>query len=142
VIMATGTSAATSVSTMAAASVRVGLARAAIIALALSIGVVAVAVLWQPWGERNQIGYADIAPHRDAAWLGAVVNGFGFATIGVTLGLAVCMLAPRRGSTWANVGAVLTGIGGVTLRRPGGLRLVRLVRDQRRGDPRPTQDLP
>lgn len=81
----------------------------------LTVGALAVAgvVLWQPWGERDHLGYADIAPHRDAAWLGAVIDGFGYAAVGIALGLAVCALAPGRGSTWATVGAVLTGFGGV-----------------------------
>lgn len=56
---------------------------------------------------------ADIAPHRDAAWLGAVIDGLGYAAVGIALGLAVCALAPARGSTWATVGAVVTGFGGV-----------------------------
>ena len=113
--MATATPAATSTPAVAATTSGLSRARAAIIAAALSAGAVAVAVsvLWQPWGKRNQIGYADIAPHSDAAWLGTVVNGLGFATVGVTLGLAVCVLAPRRGSTWANIGAVVSGLGAV-----------------------------
>jgi hypothetical protein len=112
--MSTVTPVATSVSTVPTACV--SRVRAAIISAVLTLGALAVAVvvLWQPWGARNALGYADIAPHRDAAWIGAIVDGLGFAAIGIALGLAVCVLAPTRGSTWANIGAVLAGLGGVT----------------------------
>src|SRR5919112_2782575 len=78
-------------------------ARAAIVAAVLTLGAIAVAavVVWQPWGERDHLGYADLAPHRDAAWLGTLFDGLGYAAIGIALGLAVCMLAPGRGSTLA-----------------------------------------
>ena len=46
--------------------------------------------------RRRPIGYADIATHRDAAWLGTIINGLGFAVVGVALGPAVRILAPRR----------------------------------------------
>jgi hypothetical protein len=109
--MSTVTPAATPVPATGTASAGVGLARAAIISafLALAALAVAVAVLWQPWSERNQIGYTDIAPHRDT-WLGTVVNGLGFAVVGIALGLAVCVRVLRRGSTWANIGAVASGL--------------------------------
>ena len=64
--------------------------------------------------RRRPIGYADIATHRDAAWLGTIINGLGFAVVGVALGPAARMLAPRRGSIWANVGAVVAGLSGLT----------------------------
>jgi hypothetical protein len=104
--MSTVTPATASVPTVSTATAGASRVRAAIISAFLSLGAVAVSVLvlWQPWGERNQMGYADIAPHRDAAW---------FAAVGITLGLAVCTLAPVRGSTWANIGAVLSGLGGI-----------------------------
>jgi hypothetical protein len=90
-------------------------ARASVVSAVLALGALAVAVvvLWQPWGERDHLTYADIAPHRDAAWLGTVIDGLGFAAVGIALGLAVCLLAPGRGASWANIGAVLTGFGGV-----------------------------
>ena len=90
-------------------------ARAAIVSSLLALGAItsAILVLWQPWGERDHLGYADLAPHRDAAWLGALADGLAIAAIGVALGIAVCRLAPSRGAIWANVGAVMTGIGGV-----------------------------
>jgi hypothetical protein len=81
--------------------------------LALAAVAVAVIVLWQPWGERNHLSYADIAPHRDAAWLGTLIDGLAIAAIGVTLGIVACRMAPLRGAVWATAGAVLTGFGGV-----------------------------
>lgn len=113
--MSTVTPSATSVSALPTASTAVSRARAAIVSAVLTLGAVAVAAvaLWQPWGERDHFGYADLAPHRDAAWLGSVIDGLGFAALAITLGLAVCILAPARGSTWANIGAVVTGFGGV-----------------------------
>lgn len=98
-----------------AAPARAAAPRAAIVSafLALGAAVVAVLVLWQPWGERDALGYADLAPHRDAAWLGALADGLAFAVVGIALGLAVCRLAPARGATWANAGAVMTALGGV-----------------------------
>jgi hypothetical protein len=89
---------------------RVAIVTGVLVAAAVAL---AVTVLWQPWGERDALGYADLAPHRDAAWLGALIDGLAFAAMGVTLGFAVCLLAPTRGAIWANVGAVLTGFGGV-----------------------------
>lgn len=90
-------------------------ARSTVIAALLVLGslAAAVVVLWQPWGARDSLGYADIAPHRDAAWLGVIVDGLAIAAVGVTLGLATCWLAPRRGAVWATVGAVVTGFGGM-----------------------------
>lgn len=113
--MSTVTPATTPVPPAATAPAGPGRVRTAVIAAILTLGAVAVAVvvLWQPWGQRDQLSYAAIAPHRDAAWLGTVIDGLGFAAIGIALGLAVCILAPGRGSTWANVGAVMTGFGGV-----------------------------
>jgi len=107
--MSTQTAAVTSAPARSAAP------RAAIVSAFLALGavVVAILVLWQPWGERDALGYADIAPHRDAAWLGAMADGLAFAVVGIALGLAVCRLAPARGAVWANAGAVMTTLGGV-----------------------------
>jgi hypothetical protein len=98
-----------------ASSIGVNRARVAIVAVVLTVAAIALAVtvLWQPWGERDALGYADLAPHRDAAWLGALIDGLSFAALGITLGIAVCLLAPARGAVLANVGAVLTGFGGL-----------------------------
>lgn len=89
--------------------------RARIVAVVLAAGAVAVAavLLWHPFGERNDLSYAALAPVRDAAWAGAVIDGLGFAAVGVALGLAACLLAPARGAVWASTGAVLTGAGGI-----------------------------
>jgi hypothetical protein len=90
--------------------------RAAIVSAILAIGAAAIAVLvlWQPWGERDHLSYADLEPHRDAAWLGTLVDGLAFAAVGVALGIAVCRLVPAaRGAAVATVGAMLTGFGGV-----------------------------
>jgi hypothetical protein len=89
--------------------------RTAIVSATLALGAVAVAliVLWQPWGERDALSYAEIQPHRDAAWLGTMVDGLAIAAIGVTLGLVVCRLVAGRGAALATIGAVLTGVGGV-----------------------------
>jgi hypothetical protein len=113
--MSTVTPAAASLPTVSAAPAGVSRVRAGIVSALLALGAVAVAVvvLWQPWGERDHLGYADIAPHRDAGWLGSIIDGLGIAAIGIALGLAVCMLARTRGSALANIGAVLTAFGGV-----------------------------
>jgi hypothetical protein len=89
--------------------------RAAIVSTVLALGAVTVAVivLWQPWGERDALSYDDLAPHRDGAWLGSLVDGLAIAAIGVTLAIAVCRLAPKRGAALATIGGVLTGIGGI-----------------------------
>jgi len=101
--------------TTTSAAATAGRVRAAVVSILLTLGavVLAVLVLWQPWGERDHLGYADLAPHRDAAWLGAVADGLAFAVLYVALGLAVCRLAGGRGWVWATVGAVVTGLGGV-----------------------------
>jgi hypothetical protein len=113
--MSTVTPPAASLPTVSAAPTGVSRVRAGIVSAVLTLGAVAVAVLvlWQPWGERDRLGYADIAPHRDAGWLGSIIDGLGIAAIGIALGLAVCMLARARGSALANIGAVLTAFGGV-----------------------------
>lgn len=89
--------------------------RAGIVSAILALGAVtiAVVVLWQPWGERDHLSYADIAPHRDAAWLGTLIDGLALAAVGVAFGVAVCRLVPAaRGAVMATIGALLTGFGG------------------------------
>lgn len=90
-------------------------ARPTLVAVVLSLSslIVAAVVLWQPWGKRNAFGYADIAPHRDAAWLGALADGLAVAAAALTLGLAVCLLAPARGRALATIGTVVSTLGGV-----------------------------
>ena len=82
-------------------------------ALALSSAAVAFTLLWHPGPERNDLSYAAIAPVRDAAWTAAVVDHVGFVVAAFTLGIAVCVLAPARGATWANLGAALAAVGGI-----------------------------
>src|SRR6185295_12000224 len=74
--------------------------------LALGAVAIAVIVLWQPWGERDALSYEDIAPHRDAAWLGTLVDGLAIAAVGVTLALAVCRLVRARGAALATFGSL------------------------------------
>ncbi|GIJ73436.1 hypothetical protein [Virgisporangium ochraceum] len=95
--------------------VTTGRGRVALLSALLALGAVVVAamVLWQPWGERDAFSYSDLAPNRDAGWLGSVLDGLALGVVGVTAGLVVCLLVPARGAAWATVGALLTGLGGV-----------------------------
>jgi hypothetical protein len=93
-----------------------GRIRAGIVSVILAAGAVAIAamVLWQPWGERDHLSYADLEPNRDAMWLGTLIDGLAFAAVGVALGIAVCRLVPAaRGAALATIGAVLAACGGV-----------------------------
>jgi hypothetical protein len=83
------------------------------VGLALSATTIAVLLVLTPWGERNALGYDDIAPVRDAAWLGVLLDGASFGVVGVTLGLVACLLAQGRGRNAALVGAALTTVGGI-----------------------------
>lgn len=74
---------------------------------------VSAMLIWRPWPERNDLSYAGLASVRDSAWIGSVIDGLGLAAAAVALGLAACLLAPVRGAAWANVGAVVTGFGGL-----------------------------
>jgi hypothetical protein len=102
--------------TAPATTVPVGRTRATIVAVAIALGSIAVAVLvlWRPGVPRNDFNYADVAAVRDAVWANNLVDGLGFAVAGVALALAVCMLARARGAAWANVGAVLVSLCGMT----------------------------
>jgi hypothetical protein len=92
-----------------------GTADRSLVAGALALGALIVAALLvvRPWGERDEFGYDDVAPIRDDAWAGIVADGLALAIVAVTLSIAVCSLAPRRGRVWATVGAALTTIGGI-----------------------------
>ena len=89
--------------------------RAAIVATALTLGSLAVALMLvlAPGYQMDDFTYADIVASRDSAWTMYLVDGLGFAVAGVALALAVCMLARARGAAWANIGAVLTALGGM-----------------------------
>ena len=88
--------------------------------LALSSLVIAVLVLWAPWGRRNAWSYTDVAPHRDPAWNALVLDTVAFVGVGVTFAVMTCLLTPARGRTWANIGSVLT-VAGATLTAAGEL---------------------
>lgn len=88
--------------------------RETIVATGLMLGsaMVAFALMWHPWPERNDLSYASFATRRDAAWVGALIDHAGFALVAIALPIAVCMLVTARGATVANIGAGLTAIGG------------------------------
>lgn len=90
-------------------------ARGAIVAGGLAVGslTIAVLLLTTPWGERDGLDYASLAPIRDNVWAGLLLDGLAFAVVGVTVGLAVCGLVRSRGATLATIGAVLTSLGGI-----------------------------
>ena len=81
--------------------------------LALAAGVVAVVLLFRPWPVRNSFLYEELAPVRDAIWTAILVDAVAFATIGISLSLVVCLLVTGRGARLANVGAIVTTLGGV-----------------------------
>lgn len=89
--------------------------RTPLVAGALALGALTEAVLLviRPWGERDAFGYDDIAPIRDEAWAGTVVDGLAVAVVAITLSITVCSLVRRRGAVWATVGAALTALGGI-----------------------------
>ncbi len=81
--------------------------------LALAAGVVALVLLLRPWPVRNSFLYQELAPVRDAVWTAILVDAISFAAIGISLSLAVCLLARDRGARLATVGAIVTTLGGV-----------------------------
>lgn len=85
-----------------------------VVPLVLGAAISALLLLLTPWGERNEIGYAAVAPIRDAFWAGILLDGL--ATVAVTLGLSsiVLGLVQRAGAVPARLGAVLAVAGGVT----------------------------
>ena len=87
--------------------------RVAAVALGLSALAVATVLVWRPWGERDAFGYDDLAPLRDNAWVGTLVDGFAFGVLAVTLSVVTCFLVQARGRHAATVGAVATIAGGL-----------------------------
>ena len=81
--------------------------------LALGAAAVALVLLWHPWETRDQFGYTDVEPIRDAMWRTILVDGVAYALVGITLGIVVCGFARSRGAIWATVGAALTTLGGI-----------------------------
>jgi hypothetical protein len=104
-------------STAERGSVRVEAARgrALIVAttLVLAAAAVALVLLFRPWPVRNSFLYQDLAPVRDAIWTAILVDAVAFAAIGLSFSLGVCLLAPGRGARLANLGAVVTTVGGL-----------------------------
>jgi hypothetical protein len=92
-----------------------GTARVRIVGAGLGFGAAAIAAMlvWKPWGERDELGYDAVRPIRDHAWTGTTVDAFAFALVSVTLAVATCALVRRRGRHWADVGAVVTVVGGI-----------------------------
>lgn len=85
-------------------------------AVSLVLGSVtsAALLLLTPWGERNEIGYAAVAPIRDAFWAGILLDGLAMVAVTLGLSLVVLRLVQRAGAVPARLGAVLAVAGGVT----------------------------
>lgn len=97
-------------------SITVGAARGRTLIVAatlvLAAGVVAIVLLFRPWPVRNSFLYQELAPVRDAIWTAILVDAVSFAAVGLSLSLSVCLLARDRGARLANVGAIVTTLGG------------------------------
>jgi hypothetical protein len=50
---------------------------------------------------------------RDGTWAGALIETVGYGLATMTLCIAVCRLTPKRGAALANIGAVVTALGGL-----------------------------
>jgi hypothetical protein len=81
--------------------------------LTLSALAVAVVLLWSPFPDRDHISYSSIAPLRDGSWAGYLIETVGYGVAAMGLCIAVCRLVPRRGAVLANIGSVLTVVGGL-----------------------------
>lgn len=92
-------------------------ARVVIVVIALVLGTIGSAGLglWHPAPDTadDLWSYGLVAGIRDLWWAWHVFGGLATAIVAVALGVAVCLLAPVRGSVWANLGAVLTALGGL-----------------------------
>lgn len=90
-------------------------ARTWVAAAALALGAVTLAglLVTTPWGERNALGYDDIAPIRDTAWAGMLADCIAFAVVGIALAAVVLALVRGHGRVLGLVGAVATTLGGV-----------------------------
>jgi hypothetical protein len=89
--------------------------RVTLVAAVLALGAAAVAVffLWSPGPNRDDFSYASIAPVRQAAFVGYLIDSVGFGLVAVGLAVAMCLLVRARGAACANVGAILVTVGGV-----------------------------
>jgi len=81
--------------------------------MAIGSLMVAAMLIWRPWGERNEFGYDAVQPIRDDAWIGTLVDAFGLCLVAITVSIATCILVRGRGRRWADVGAVVTILGGI-----------------------------
>jgi hypothetical protein len=90
-------------------------ARALVVSVVLAVAAIVAAVnlLARPLAAVDTDSLSALAPARDAVWTFALVGGFTTAVAFVAVGLAVCMLVPRRGAALATAGALLTTIGGI-----------------------------
>jgi hypothetical protein len=96
-----------------------GRIRVLAVALAASALTILAILVNPPWGDRidtskdDFLKYDDLQAVRDAAWAGLLVDGFAFAVLGLTVGLATLHLVRTRGRITAMVGSVLTTAGGI-----------------------------
>lgn len=91
-------------------------ARARIVAAVLVLGAFTSAAfgIWHPApGAHDRLGYDVIAPMRISWWAWHLFGGLGVAAAAIAVALAVCLLVPARGATWATLGALLTALGGL-----------------------------
>lgn len=89
--------------------------RAALLWAVLGLSALAVAanLLLRPIPALEFEQFAAVQAARDGVWLFGLVSGFGTAVAYVAYGLTVCLLAPARGSVFATLGALCTGLGGI-----------------------------
>lgn len=95
---------------------RAGPARARSVAAVLVAGAITSAAfdIWHPDPDGvDAVGYDLIAPIRTSWWAWHLFGGLGVAAAAIALALAVCLLVPARGATWATLGALLTALGGL-----------------------------
>lgn len=93
-----------------------GPARARLIAAVLVVGAITSAAfgIWHPEPDSdNNLSYDLIAPIRTSWWAWHLFGGLGVAVSAIAVALAVCLLVPARGATWATLGALLTSFGGL-----------------------------
>jgi hypothetical protein len=95
---------------------RAGPTRPRTVAAVLVVGAFTSAAfdIWHPAsGAGDRLGYDVIAPIRTSWWAWHLLGGLGAAAAASAVGLAVCLLVPARGATWATLGALLTALGGL-----------------------------
>ncbi|WP_431473749.1 DUF4386 family protein [Ornithinimicrobium sp. W1665] len=70
-------------------------------------------MVFVPWGQRNDLSYASLAPIRDAAWAGLLADALAMVAVGTGLAVVVGGLVRGRGRAWATAGGALTSVGAV-----------------------------